>query len=770
MSLSVLLSHFITWFSVIFCLLLSLAPLILLRIAASIPQYGELLYREFRVHRPLFGVLRGFFFFSTLILVVLLTWVLSDIVLEGWIDNNGDFGRNFLTAFRMLQTIVLAASSFLFLQICLAAKKQIVRDPLYVQEPSHSIFFIAWLIVSFGVISYAVHEATDTWEIRLPTNVFLRWMDYVVDNVLRGIQNIIWWVPIAISLMLGVTFVFLGRAGIRFILNFRNFALTWIHLMLSLTMVALIPVMKNLWSAKELTQGINLQIDGWKVDSLTVVFCLLLTSLLGVGLVFFLLNLTPFDSREIGSKRTKHVQPNVCELLTQGGWLNSDGVATGKQLIVFVAEGGGIHAANRALMILANLNRNARSPGSGLFWDHVFATSTVSGGSIGTLAFIGLHQKDDYPRPDADVLLYRAALRFNSQDLLLPTLFGLFVVEPLSLFFGFIQKLDRAKIFQHALAVAIQKSFDNRIKLSAEETGILDPLISVASSENPRHSAAGKLLCFQASSAFFGEQVSLSGVRSAKMRTLANLDSANDLNLLEAACLSARFPIITPYGRVRVGGTMDRPVWENFIDGGVVDNSGTDGAMRIIREIRDLEVNNDAKIPMMVVVVGNLASMRTEDSTHIPKKNFPKSSLIAFFRGAVSTLYSQNGIASRTFREFCGRQDVKIAEFRWEPELFKMPLGWYMSRRKRKSIGWILGCSTWVEDEELWRSGEEIILDENYIDQFQNIWSDKDHKTLRETRNSNLIALVNVRRFLAPSSPPPPGDSTPDPALRASVK
>lgn len=243
-------------------------------------------------------------------------------------------------------------------------------------------------------------------------------------------------------------------------------------------------------------------------------------------------------------------------------WLASrDDYVRGRRYPVFVvaAEGGGLRNAYWTASVLCHLHD--RFP---QFNDHLYAISGVSGGSIGATVYAALVRDHDPSVP----LLPRAQ-QILAHDLLSPVMAKgaipdlLPQVFPISWSF-----LDRARGLEDAL--------DNAWH-DVEQTPRMHWGFYALRGGGTSRSVP--CLILNTTEVESGERVPVSHVNLSSVRVMATvLDREIPLNT--AACLSARFPAVTPAGTVRVPGGKLR-----YVDGGYFENSGTATLLNLLSDI-----------------------------------------------------------------------------------------------------------------------------------------------------------------------------------------
>lgn len=243
--------------------------------------------------------------------------------------------------------------------------------------------------------------------------------------------------------------------------------------------------------------------------------------------------------------------------------------------VIFVSsEGGGIYAAAHAYGTLSELARNCPT-----FSQHVFATVGVSGGALGNVLFSAAQDSNQSDFSPCKPTAGRTSSRPIVVDHLSPVLARMLLLEPLDrLLPGQWLKMDRA----HILAHSFLSSTDNPRVAEAALSDSFDPrgarpaVISVATDI-----ATGRRFVMSPFHPLeFGQTADWwpGGVGVAGSISNGN----RQISLIQAAGLSARFPWITPTGRLEVLQGEDRIL----ADGGYFENSGADTVFDLINSLR----------------------------------------------------------------------------------------------------------------------------------------------------------------------------------------
>ena len=269
------------------------------------------------------------------------------------------------------------------------------------------------------------------------------------------------------------------------------------------------------------------------------------------------------------------------------------------------AEGGGLYAAYQTAKFLARMQDLCPN-----FAQHVFAVSSVSGGSLGAAVFAGLSHAlaaNDDAKPCLDQLADRGNFETRadailSRDLLAPVVWG-------GLFPDFLQRFIPWPLPAFDRARALEYAFEESWRYGAVK------------GSNPLRGTLFGLCGVGATSCLTGPTPALalnvSNIETGMQMVLSPLDFTSigppwtgspkafdffstgvdpvDMPLSTAVGLSARFPWISPAGWYAFTDPVEKSQGEkarkrrmSFVDGGYVDNSGVATASKLAQSLSEL--------------------------------------------------------------------------------------------------------------------------------------------------------------------------------------
>ena len=339
--------------------------------------------------------------------------------------------------------------------------------------------------------------------------------------------------------------------------------------------------------------------------------------------------------------------------------------------VVFLvtAEGGGIRAAYWTAAVLGRIAE--KNP---MFARHVYAISSVSGGTLGAAVFIELLRKKgctepkvgDLEEPAAKILLedYLSPL---AGRLLLTDLFQRVVPHPFEHF-------DRGRALEEAWAAPWQKGNENPLteRFAALWPGCLPRLFA-----NATHAETGKRAI-----------LSYPLIAPAVLDSEDLLDLGLDPSMAEAIHLSARFPYASPPATVMRRG---KPQF-HLVDGGYFENSGAATAHEVASEIKTAAPSGAP--PRVVAIV-----IRFQER---PEKKDPQEAdpdVVAWAteaRTPPETLYNTRDARGAWRSRPSGKSlgESSYIEFVLESKTPVLPLGWMLSAQSARAISRYLSEDT----------------------------------------------------------------------------
>ncbi len=309
-------------------------------------------------------------------------------------------------------------------------------------------------------------------------------------------------------------------------------------------------------------------------------------------------------------------------------------------VFIVAAAGGGIYAAQNAAFTLAKLDDSLAAEGCGAFSKHVFAVSGVSGGSVGAAIHgavlkgqLAANTQDGGCRTP-DGTLEETMFKILNEDLLSPVIANFVTLDYPQRFLPAypVSFPDRAKALEDVVVSSVSKYDPKAVAfleapasaLWSPESGLPALVLNVTELQTGRtvssapfkirgHESDGDILSpFSQKDVTFREILakrpnntdvykSMENCSENKLgeEALQTFKEDRDLSLVQAAVMSARFPYASPGGTLtrlvasaECAGTNDHGTMlfqaeTQYIDGGYVEASGTEQALRLVKLLQD---------------------------------------------------------------------------------------------------------------------------------------------------------------------------------------
>jgi hypothetical protein len=349
-------------------------------------------------------------------------------------------------------------------------------------------------------------------------------------------------------------------------------------------------------------------------------------------------------------------------------------------VFLVAAEGGGIRATYVTLALLSALQREYPS-----FAHHLFAISGVSGGAVGAAYFYAIQKAahaglggHNTIRPydliaDKNFLSGPVATLFGPEILqrLLPTqIFGL----------GGIPFFSR---FEEDRAIALESGIETAFEGLTPVNALKDDFCS---SYVPTQDAP--LLLLNATDVDSGKRVVLTPARifgDSNAFYPVQDDPYLHMRLSTAAVLSARFPIISPVGELRLSaGQRFR-----LVDGGYSDNTGTETIAALIRELSSVAEQLLRETPTrrvaFFVLSAKFSGPPPQDRTFTPA-SFEFVPVIEALLNSRARLSASSEILALTMQSLGPRIPYACVDVPVTSVLRYQPFGWNVSSKAATDI------------------------------------------------------------------------------------
>ena len=399
-------------------------------------------------------------------------------------------------------------------------------------------------------------------------------------------------------------------------------------------------------------------------------------------------------------------------------------------IFVVSAQGGGIYAAHNAATFLARMQDLCPA-----FRRHLFAVSSVSGGSVGAAVFAAALHAADAEAASGPATLAAAAQQqcatidqfltgasrvtlgeagsietkvqlTLTTDFLSPLVAASMFPDFTQIFLPFpVPPFDRARALEYTLENAADQMF------AAPGAKASSNFLRMDYQEHWRPDNGLPALLLNATDAGSGKRVLMSPFdfdprhpKDTDLCMLAELErtgsgpdekvksSAVHMPLSTAAFVSARFPWVTPAATIAIkNDCMTRNPKARLVDGGYIDNSGVETALNLIDQIEALRKTQtlpNFKIYLISLTGGDFPDHGAFSFNEVMEP------IRALLSGRTSRAYTALGRASsrvtvanpsptanpdaKTFRSY-GRTDLKN-------HFYNLPLGWALSETTRDIV------------------------------------------------------------------------------------
>lgn len=356
---------------------------------------------------------------------------------------------------------------------------------------------------------------------------------------------------------------------------------------------------------------------------------------------------------------------------------------------IVAAEGGGIYAAYHAAMVLARLQDQCPN-----FSQHVFAISSVSGGSLGAAVFGGLSEQMATNVSPEDCQKYitqgpfeRLTDELLAEDHLSPTIWGRLFPDFLQRFIPYpLQSLDRARW--------LEGSFEYSWFRVMRSDYFDQPLL-----RRYQPDGATPALLMNTTEVFTGQRILLTGFPldgedADRLKTINTLINSNIWDLYQhrgGARCQVSLDISAGSGAFNSS--------TKLVDGGYFENSGVETALDLIHLLQPIAEAADERIAIRLIVMESAADDR-------PSQAF--SELLSPFHTMMNTRVTRGTLARvPAWRELCKpcapvmivgdavwRRPVRSVTPAEEPVIWHvldgirspLPLGWHLERAAQDTI------------------------------------------------------------------------------------
>ncbi len=275
-------------------------------------------------------------------------------------------------------------------------------------------------------------------------------------------------------------------------------------------------------------------------------------------------NVTLIKSKEVAVFNTR---PGLKEYFDNWVRQRKDSIEKGEYSVYFTLADGG--ASRSGYWTAASLGKLEDTTG-GKFSTHLFSLSGASGGSVGNGTFLALLKLKDIIKKDS-LSFTGEANKYLKSDFLSYTLARMLGPDFVRPIFGGLPIGDRAA----ALEYALENGEDKSALLYRQFNNPFSDYIPSATNNLP-------IICINVTRVQDGNPSVISNIKldeptfGKRVDILNTLPADKDMKLSTAVIMGARFPYISPAGRI--GNSY-------YVDGGYFDNSGAGVVQEMIIEL-----------------------------------------------------------------------------------------------------------------------------------------------------------------------------------------
>lgn len=389
----------------------------------------------------------------------------------------------------------------------------------------------------------------------------------------------------------------------------------------------------------------------------------------GAAILFGALNLNDNHPIRTLPREEQNTRLTIDEALVTWNQLHPRSTPSDPVILVS-AEGGGIRAAYITAVTLGRIAD--RCPAAA---NRIFAVSGVSGGSVGAAVYAGAVHADPLDPADrrcdmspAEPGAYEARIdRVFRRDHLSPVLSRMLFPDTLQRFLPFpVNAFDRQLGLEYSLESAFEAEFS--------APTLSSPFYSIAPGDD---TPSTPYLFLNTTSVETGDRVFASRIYPLNnefnyTRSFEDVRWTIDMPLSAAAGASARFPYLSPTGRIDNGDATER-----FVDGGYFDNSGAATIMEVYASLRAMPAEDVGDI--LVIHIGAEPGF---DGNATTRKGLDE--VLGPLRAILNTR------TSRTRYTMQALENATRASTKGPDELLRVqisdagvpiPLGWFLSQR-----------------------------------------------------------------------------------------
>ncbi len=357
-------------------------------------------------------------------------------------------------------------------------------------------------------------------------------------------------------------------------------------------------------------------------------------------------------------------------------------------IFLISVEGGGLRSAYWSGLLLSTLQDRIKNEFNLDFNEHIFSISSVSGGSLGSSIYLALVNDYLKQKKDQNFNFFDKSKNILNDDFLSPVGASLLFPEIFQRFFPLpIKQFDRSRALERSWEISWKKNIKSK-------KNIFDsPLLELWSFNNKKDICSVPSLFLNSTCVENGNRVILSNIFLQNNfcncydlkdpKTGIGIDYFNRIRLSTSVLMSARFPYITPAGRIYKNPDdffrdYKYKIWGHVVDGGYFENSGVATTYDIYTQLNK-PVKNPFDENIYFIIIKN--DEKGKDKT--------KPSISAYeIKQPVQTLF--NTWSSRSFYSIDlinkNLDNERIIQINMNIPGNEVPLGWYLSKDAENKV------------------------------------------------------------------------------------
>jgi hypothetical protein len=334
------------------------------------------------------------------------------------------------------------------------------------------------------------------------------------------------------------------------------------------------------------------------------------------------------------------------------------------------AEGGALRTGAFSALLLAKLQDSFPD-----FKNHIYAFSTVSGGSVGISFFNAITYLEPDTLNKGKDYYQQSTLKFFEQDQLAPVIAKLFYADLLNNFWPWhVESFDRAIVLEKAWEHSYAKAFDRPNDANVFSSNFLSYYQQVDTNQNILPA-----WFINTTEVETGLQCYISNVRAdsflfAKDRDLLLRKIRYGINYSTAVNFSSRFPLFSPSAALY----QNEDQAYHYVDGGYVENTGAKTMLEILQSLH-ASIQEKKIIPYVI-------QLEFGDSS-----KFQQTGFLNEISSIVNGIYNTRAGSSKTYSELLKREvesinGGKLITVPLTASTQDVPMSWVFSARSLRNL------------------------------------------------------------------------------------